>query len=502
MAAHLFELKKRAFVLWRVKESEPPPRLVIGRFQPGNPPELTERREFRFEHHPQMPDLWTVAAEGCGLVEGRVYHYFFELTDSNPFRNGRRILCTDPTAFTVDWRLLAPRLPPPYTGDDCDPAAVVAFRGGELVPYDPDGRALLPAQPIAANRAASNNRLVIYELPTAWTRNRQGGDPKVGAGSFRDVLALVTRDAPAANFDGVAALAVGRSHLQELGVNALELLPIADSFVDREWGYATSNYFAPDFDLGLPVGNVSPTANRDLQQLVDACHEQGIRFFLDVVMAFGTHAPLENVNHDEFHASAQLTPHDPEVQQSGGQDVRTDFGGALFRYGPELPSYDPVAGDTRTISPALHHACGVTAIHEGFRCRRHPHGQRKQHRQLGLRAAVQGPRAGLLEEARRIGRDVPGRRRGALRAARADCAEPARRTLERAREAPSAQRNPRAEPRVGAELRVDGAQAGRLSAARLPRLRAGRELRRQPRRRGLSQRASVRFPAEQRRGVR
>src|SRR5207248_8068066 len=52
----------------------------------------------------------------------------------------------------------------------------------------------------------------------------------------------------------------GRAHLKELGINCLELLPIADSFADRSWGYATSNYFAPDFDLGRPDGNSSSTA--------------------------------------------------------------------------------------------------------------------------------------------------------------------------------------------------------------------------------------------------
>ena len=47
-----------------------------------------------------------------------------------------------------------------------------------------------------------------------------------------------------------------RAYLQELGINALELLPPADSFVDREWGYATSSYFAADYDLGFPKGHL------------------------------------------------------------------------------------------------------------------------------------------------------------------------------------------------------------------------------------------------------
>src|SRR6266702_3034887 len=86
----------------------------------------------------------------------------------------------------------------------------------------------------------------IYELPTRWSRIEAEGTVSIGGGTFRDVLALVDRTAPPSNFAGVAALAVGEAHLEDLGVNALELLPPADSFVDREWGYATSNYFAAD----------------------------------------------------------------------------------------------------------------------------------------------------------------------------------------------------------------------------------------------------------------
>lgn len=145
---------------------------------------------------------------------------------------------------------------------------------------------------------------------------------------------------------------MGRSHLGELGVNALELLPLADSFVDREWGYATSNYFAPDHDLGFPKGNSSPTPNTDLVKLVNLCHDRGIRFIIDVVMAFGTRAALENVNFPDFHIDAGAQPNDPDVNQSGGQGLRADFGGKLWRYGRFEQSYDPVSGTSATLCPA------------------------------------------------------------------------------------------------------------------------------------------------------
>src|SRR5258706_6650033 len=259
MNANLFELKKSAFLLWHPQRVYPPPKLVIGIFQPGNPPTLANRQEFALSPQPGQADLWGIAASRCGLTEGQVYHYWFEVSDSSPTRDGSRIACTDPTAFTVDWRLLAPRLPAPHIADDQDPAGVIKFQNGKLVPCDAAGETFQPAPAVAPNDSAPNNRMVIYELPTSWARIDPQGDPQIGVGTFRDVMALVDDAAEAANFAGEAALAPGRSHFDELGINALELLPLADSFVNREWGYATSNYFAPDYDLGLPEGNSSPT---------------------------------------------------------------------------------------------------------------------------------------------------------------------------------------------------------------------------------------------------
>lgn len=352
MEAHLLKLKRTAFILWRPRNTQAAPKLVLGQFQPGNPPTLANRREFELKQMPEHADLWGISAGACGLTDGQVYHYWFEVTDSSPFRDGRRILCTDPTAFTTDWRLLADRLPVPYDADDQDPAAVVKFVDDQLVPCDAAGETFAPAPMIAPDKAQPNNRIVIYELPTTWTKINVEGDPQVGVGTYRDVLALVRKEAEPANFAGIPALEAGHSHLQKLGVNALELLPLADSFVEREWGYATSNYFASDFDLGFPSGNSSPTSNTDLIELINACHDLGIRFIIDVVMAFGTRAALENVNFDDFHIDPRLTPNDPDTQQSTGQGTRQGFGGRLWRYARTVSSYDPVSGTRDNFSPA------------------------------------------------------------------------------------------------------------------------------------------------------
>lgn len=341
---HLFGLKQSSFVLWSPHHVRPAPALVIGQFEAGNPPRLANRQMFPLTRQATHPDIWSIAAAQCGLLDGEVYHYWFELSDSSPTRNGSRIWCTDPTAFTVDWRLLSPQLPAPYSGDDRDPAAVVKFQNHRLVPCDPGGETFEPAQALPAGRAAPNNRMVIYELPTSWTQTNIHHDPQVGVGTFRDVMALLDPHIDGANFAGLSALEMGRSHLEELGINALELLPLADSFVEREWGYATSNYFAPDHDLGFPRGHSSPTPNTDLVRLVNLCHERGIRFLIDVVMAFGTRATMENVNFPAFHINARAQPDDPDANQSGGQGRRDDFGGKLWRYGRFVQTSDPVSG--------------------------------------------------------------------------------------------------------------------------------------------------------------
>jgi pullulanase len=362
MTAHVFTLKQTAFVLWHPRNTNPAPKLIIGEFKPGNPPGLANGQEHELRALTEHADVFGIDAAACGLTDGTVYHYWFEVSDSSPFHNpSQRILCTDPTAFTVDWRLMAPRVAAPsYSVEDQDPAAVVKFSGGHLVPCDAAGEEFSSAPSISPGKASPNNQIVIYELPTSWARINVHGDPEIGVGTFRDVMALIDHSAEAANFAGVPALAKGESHLKKLGINALELLPPADSFVNREWGYATSNYFAPDFDLGFPDGNTSPTANTDLINLVTLCHDRSIRFFVDVVMAFSTRGSMENINFPDFHIFATRDPahqnlndfSDPDTFQSSNEGIRDGFGGTLWRYSRFVPTYDPVDGTRGSFVPA------------------------------------------------------------------------------------------------------------------------------------------------------
>ncbi|MBE9052903.1 malto-oligosyltrehalose trehalohydrolase [Nostocales cyanobacterium LEGE 11386] len=62
--------------------------------------------------------------------------------------------------------------------------------------------------------------------------------------------------------------------LRELGVNAIELMPVAQFPGERNWGYDGVYPFAVQNSYGGP---------NKLKQLVDACHQQGIAVILDVV---------------------------------------------------------------------------------------------------------------------------------------------------------------------------------------------------------------------------
>jgi maltooligosyltrehalose trehalohydrolase len=72
-------------------------------------------------------------------------------------------------------------------------------------------------------------------------------------------------------FDGVIS---HLPHLVELGVDAIELMPVAEFSGNRGWGYDGVDFFAPHHAYGGPAG---------LKRLVDACHATGLGVVLDVV---------------------------------------------------------------------------------------------------------------------------------------------------------------------------------------------------------------------------
>jgi pullulanase len=354
----IFVKREENFVLWRATTSSAP-KLVIGKLQPGAPIAFMEEHTIPLEQQlPDFPDLWLIPANKCNLADGQVYHYWFEVNDSHPNRSAKRMRVTDPLAYMVDWRLLAQKPEgSDYTEDDRYPAAVVTYRQGKLVPCDADGETgQLPNEPPLSNLAA-NNRIVIYELPTTWSRIRKAGEFETGTGTFRDVQALVDPKEGGANFADLQITRKGNDYLVKLGINALELLPIADSIYSRTWLYGPTNFLAPEFEFGFPDDYSWPTPNRDLKDLVASCHKFGIRFFVDIVMAFAKKNPyLAIAANDFFILNPENNPNDPDSHTSRGTGknyIRNAWGGELFRYdGAPKQGYDPINGQAQAIYPA------------------------------------------------------------------------------------------------------------------------------------------------------
>jgi maltooligosyltrehalose trehalohydrolase len=95
-------------------------------------------------------------------------------------------------------------------------------------------------------RGKSLSELIIYELHTG-TFSAEG------------------------TFDGI----IGHlNHLLDLGINAIELMPVSQFPGQRNWGYDGVYPYAVQNSYGGPDG---------LKRLVDACHKKGIAVILDVV---------------------------------------------------------------------------------------------------------------------------------------------------------------------------------------------------------------------------
>jgi 1,4-alpha-glucan branching enzyme len=118
--------------------------------------------------------------------------------------------------------------------------------------------------------------LVVYELHVGSL-----GYPSQSAGTFADAMKFVEA-------------------LVDLGVNAVELLPVLEFDGDLQWGYGTSLFFCLQTSAG--------GANQ-LKHFVRACHQQGIAVILDVV--YNHFATADNERSEwGYDADPNVTPQD------------------------------------------------------------------------------------------------------------------------------------------------------------------------------------------------
>lgn len=125
--------------------------------------------------------------------------------------------------------------------------------------------------------APANEELIIYEL------------------HIRDFVA--TRD--------VKTVMDTLDYLQNLGVNAIELMPINEFEGNDSWGYNPSFYFATDKAYGT---------TDDYKRFIDECHRRGIAVIIDMVLnhSYGQ-SPLVQMYFNS--ATGQVTAQNPWYNQ-------------------------------------------------------------------------------------------------------------------------------------------------------------------------------------------
>ena len=102
----------------------------------------------------------------------------------------------------------------------------------------------------------NKNNLVIYEL---WIYDYTTGSNGYG-GSLKGLMKRL-------------------DYIQNLGVNAIELMPICEFDGNYNWGYSPNHYFAPDKAYGTETM---------YKEFIDECHKRGIAVILDMVFNHAT----------------------------------------------------------------------------------------------------------------------------------------------------------------------------------------------------------------------
>ncbi|KLK91788.1 1,4-alpha-glucan branching protein [Microvirga vignae] len=106
--------------------------------------------------------------------------------------------------------------------------------------------------------------------------------------------------------------------LRDLGITAIELMPVAEFPGRRNWGYDGTLPYAPDATYGSP---------EDLKRLIDHAHELGLMMFLDVV--YNHFGPSGNYLHayaKSFFTERHPTPWGAGINVDGeGSPIVRDF---------------------------------------------------------------------------------------------------------------------------------------------------------------------------------
>jgi 1,4-alpha-glucan branching enzyme len=127
-----------------------------------------------------------------------------------------------------------------------------------------------------------NHELVIYEMHVADFTGGEVDSHK--RGKFLDAIKKL-------------------DYLKELGINAIELMPVNEYPGDYSWGYKVRHFFAVESSYGFTA---------DLKQFIDECHSRGIRVFIDGIYNHtDEECPLMLVDRNYWYYQHMHYPEDP-----------------------------------------------------------------------------------------------------------------------------------------------------------------------------------------------
>jgi 1,4-alpha-glucan branching enzyme len=90
-------------------------------------------------------------------------------------------------------------------------------------------------------------------------------------------------------------------YLVDLGINAIELMPVKEYPGDHSWGYNPRYFFATESSYGTTA---------DLKRMIDECHARGIRVIMDGIYNHSeAESPLTQIDHDYWY---HHEPRDPD----------------------------------------------------------------------------------------------------------------------------------------------------------------------------------------------
>ncbi len=161
------------------------------------------------------------------------------------------------------WRELEPEGDGFFAGvaEDCPPGTRYGYRldDGPLRP-DPYSR-FQPEGVHGPSEVVDPNAFAWQDVDWRGVAKAELAVYEIHVGTFTD--------------EGTFAAAIGElDRLRELGITAIEVMPVAQTSGRWNWGYDGVNLFAPRNSYGTPD---------DFRAFVDACHRRGIAVILDVV---------------------------------------------------------------------------------------------------------------------------------------------------------------------------------------------------------------------------